>query len=253
MQVTAANTSSGNTYTKEFLAKTIDHTLLRSTATEAEVEQGAEIARKYNTRSFVVREYYGPLIEDLLRGSNVLPCVVCDFPDGMDSTERRARKVAELFDERNKDVDIVSKYHLMLDNNLVAFERDIKAVVKAANNRTFKIILETDYLNDVEKIKTATDIICKVAKELSAKNLIIKTNTGYAKNEFPNLLAVKTIKETLEKHGLYATNIEEIKDGKIGIKASARIKNKKDTIALLEAGAHIIGTSSGDKIIEGLN
>ena len=251
MQVTATS-STQKAYTKSELAKTIDHTLLKSTATKAEIEQGIAIAKKYNTRSFVVREYYGPLVQDLLIGTNILPCIVCDFPDGMDSTERRAKKVAELFDEGNKDVDIVSKYHFLLDEESAKFnfEADLNAVVKAANNRTFKIILETDYLNDVEKIRTATNIICKVAKKLSAKNLIVKTNTGYAKNEFPNLVAVKTIKETLEKHGLYANKIEEIKEGKIGIKASARIKTHNDAILLLEAGAHILGTSSGDKIIE---
>ena len=253
MKVTALNNTNPKIYTKEQLAKTIDHTLLKSTATKEEIKQGAKVSKKYDVRSFVVREYYGPFIKDLLKGSNVLSCVVCDFPDGMDSTERRAKKVIELFQEGNDDVDIVSKYHLLLDNDLNGFEDDIRAVIKAANNRTFKIILETDYLNDVEKIKTATDIICKITRKISAKNLIVKTNTGYAKNEFSNLIAVKAIRETLEKHGLYANKIEEIKDGKIGIKASRGCKTAQDAIALLEAGAHIIGTSSGDKIIEGLN
>ena len=66
----------------------------------------------------------------------------------------------------------------------------------------------------------------------------------------PNLKAVKIIKEELERQGLYAKNIDEIKEGKIGIKASGGIKTKEDAIALLEAGAHILGTSSGVQIVE---
>lgn len=251
MQVTAANASSAKTYTKEFLAKTIDHTLLRSTATKDEVRKGAEAAKQFNFRSFVVREYYGQFVKDLLRGSNVLCAVVCDFPDGLNTTESRVSNVKSLFGQGMDDVDIVSKYHLLLDGDKAGFKDDMRAVIKAAGDKTFKIILETDYLNDEELIRTATNIICEVAKEEKSKGLIVKTNTGYAKNEFSNLIAVKAIRETLEKHGLYATNIEEIKDGKIGIKASARVKTKQDAIDLLNAGAHIIGTSNGDKIVSG--
>ncbi|MBI3591500.1 MAG: deoxyribose-phosphate aldolase [Candidatus Melainabacteria bacterium] len=249
MIVQAPNNNPQKTYTPQYLANTIDHTLLRSTATKEEIRQGAEVSKKHGFRSFVVREYYGPFVKGLLKGSNVLTCVVCDFPDGMSLTDIRKENVKSLFEKGMDDVDIVSKYHLLLDNDFSGFEEDIRAVVEAASDRTFKIILETDYLNNEELIKTATDIICKVVKEIKAKNVIIKTNTGYAKNEFSNLIAVKAIKERLEKHGLYADKIEEISLGKIGIKASARIKKREDGIQLLEAGAHILGTSSGDKII----
>lgn len=250
MQVTAT-TNTQKIYTKSELAKTIDYTILKSTATKAEIKQGAEVAKKHGLRSLVVREYYGAFIRDLLKGTDVLSCVVCDFPDGMDSTERRAKKVRELFDEGNNDVDIVSKYHLLLDNDKEGFKYDTRAIIKAASNRTFKIILETDYLNNKDLIKTATNLICEIVKEEKAEGVIIKTNTGYATNEFSNLTAVKAIKETLEKHGLYAKNIEEIKEGKIGIKASRGCKTKQDAIELLNSGAHIIGTSSGDKMIDG--
>ena len=232
------------------LARTIDHTILKSTAKETEIRAGAEVTRKKNLRALVVRQYFVPLVKGLLTGSNSLCAAVCDFPDGMDTTENRVRDLQALYKLGADEVDIVSKYHLLLDGNLTEFKKDMKAVIKAAANRPFKIILETDYLSR-EQIITATQIICDIAKELSAKNLMVKTNTGYAKEvKTENIDAVKIIKGVLVSNGLYAEKIEDIAQGKIGIKASRGIKTRPDAESLLNEGAHILGTSSGDKIIE---
>ncbi len=251
MNVGTATSPQAKQFTNTQIARTIDHTILKSTAKESEIRTGAEVTRTKNLRALVVRQYFVPLVKSLLTGSNSLCAAVCDFPDGMDTTENRTTSLNAIYKDGANEVDIVSKYHLLLDGNQPEFEKDLRAVIKAANNRLFKIILETDYLTE-EQIRLAVQTICDIAKELKSRNLIVKTNTGYAKEvKTENIVAVRIIKETLIANGVYAEKIEAIANGKIGIKASRGIKTKENAISLLNEGAHILGTSSGDTITEG--
>jgi len=250
MNVQAAN-KKHRIFTPGELARTIDHTVLKSTAKEAEIKTAAGATKDRSFRALVVRQYFVPLVKNLLTGTNSLCSAVCDFPDAMDTTENRVWNLGSIYRSGADEIDIVSKYHLILDGNQSEYKKDIKAVIKVADNRPLKIILETDYLSE-EQIRLSVQIICDVAKELKTKNLIIKTNTGYAKEvKTENIDAVRFIRETLEKNGLYAENIEDIKEGKIGIKVSARIKTNDAAVTLLNKGAHIIGTSSGEEIMAG--
>lgn len=256
MRVTTTDTKQKN-WTKEDLAKAIDHTVLKPTAIDKDIDNGARIAIEHNLRAFVVEPHYAAYVirKKLLENTNVLCASVCDFPKAGSTTDMRVIAIKELLKLGVDEIDIVSKFYLLLEKNYSEFNRDIKAVTQAMRGKTLKIILECDYL-DESQIRKAVSIICEVAKEEKAKNLIVKTNTGFAEGEVskPRLLNIDTvryIRETLEEHSLYAENIEDIAQGKIGIKASARIKTKDDAIPLLDKGVHILGTSSGDKIIAG--
>lgn len=251
MRVT--NSTVPRIYTKRTLANAIDHTVLKQNATEKDIRSGAAVALKHDFRAFVVEPHYAAFVirQKLLANSNVFCASVCDFPKAGSTTKMRVSLIKELLSEGVDEVDIVSKFYLMLDGNHDEYKRDIREVIKAMQGKTLKIILECDYLNE-EQIRKSTELICEVAKEEKAKYLIVKTNTGFAKEiKTENIDAVRYIKETLEKHGLYAEKIEDIAQGKIGIKVSARVKTKDDAISLLNAGAHIIGTSSGEEIITG--
>lgn len=230
--------------------KVIDQTNLQDTAKEEDIKKGALQAKELDFRSFVTYECYTSLVRPLLLHSNVLTVSVCDFPKGRSDTINRITQIKHQLELGAEEVDIVASYHFLLEGNERYFKTDIREITEAISGKPLKIILEVDYLTE-EQIREATRIICEVVKERNRKNIIIKTKTGFAKTEtpMPNLKAVKIIKEELERQGMYAKDIVEIKTGKIGIKASGSIKTKEDAIALLEAGAHILGTSSGVQIV----
>lgn len=247
---TAGGANLQKMYTSQFLASTIDHTVLAQTATSKEIEKGVKVSLEKKFRAFVVDPYFASYVKNRFLGSNILTASVLDFPHGRGTTESRTSSVKELLEIGVDEIDIVSKYHLLLEGDGKGFKEDLREIIKSMNGKNLKIILETDYLN-LDQIRQAVQVICDLTKEENAKNLIVKTNTGFAKEiKTENLTAVKIIKETLGKNNLYANKIEEISTGKIGIKASRGIKTKDQSISFIEAGAHIIGTSSGEKIIE---
>ena len=251
----STTTATPTTYTRKTLANMIDHTVLKQNATEKDIRSGASSAIQRDFRAFVVEPHHAAFVirQKLLAKSNVFCAAVCDFPKAGSTTRMRVSMINELLSLGIDEVDIVSKFYLLLNDNYPEYKEDIREVIKAMRGKTLKIILECDYLNEVQ-IRKATDLICEVAKEEKAKYLIVKTNTGFAKEiKTENTDALRYIKETLEKHGLYAERLEDISNGKIGIKVSARVKTTDSTITLLNAGAHIIGTSSGEEIVDGVS
>ena len=106
---------------------------------------------------------------------------------------------------------------------------DISAVVKAASGKTVKVIIESGLLED-EEIARATRLSCEAGADF------VKTCTGFGTG-VATVHAVSVMKENLT--------------GDVKIKASAGIKTYEDAKALIEAGAHRLGTSSGAAIIEG--
>lgn len=119
-----------------------------------------------------------------------------------------------------------------LKDGLYDYVRDeIKAVVEAVEGRTVKVIIETGLLTEYEK-SMATKLACDAGAQF------VKTCTGVS----PGKATVEDVKLMLE-------NIPEYED--VQVKASSGIRTYEDAIALIEAGAERLGTSSGIAIIEG--
>jgi deoxyribose-phosphate aldolase len=106
---------------------------------------------------------------------------------------------------------------------------DIKAVVQAAHGRCVKVILETALLTD-EQIVTATELSCQAGAHF------VKTCTGFAGGG-ATVEHVKLMKQ-------------HVTDGVL-VKASGGIKDYQTALALVQAGADRLGTSSGMQIVQG--
>ena len=218
------------------LANTFDLSILRpDSISQEEIEKTCAIAIKHGIRSIVVHPCNVKLVKTLLSGSSVLTVSVCDFPHGKSLTKSRVKDVKEILKEGADEIDIVANYQYLVDQDIRNFKKDIKAVVKAMEGKTLKVILEVDMLNE-KLIKTATQIICKVSDEESDRNvkLIIKTKTGFSENKVSNMDALRIIKKTLDELGKYG-------EDKIQIKASGGVGTKEEATNLLGAGAHILG------------
>jgi deoxyribose-phosphate aldolase len=218
-------------WTKASLAKTIDHTLLKAIGTADQVKELCVEAKKYGFASVCVNPTWVPLCAKELAGSGVMVCTVIGFPLGANRSETKAFEARLAVQEGAQEVDMVINIGLAKAGDFKGVEDDIHAVVGAvAGKATVKVIIETCYLTDLEKVKA-----CQAAAKAGAQ--FVKTSTGFgtggASPEDVKLMK-KTVGEGLK------------------VKASGGIRSYHDAILMLDAGADRIGASSGVAIISEL-
>lgn len=214
-------------WTKATLAKTIDHTLLKPTATAEQIRELCAEARANHFASVCVNPVWVPLVVKELSGSDVLTCTVIGFPLGASAKEVKAEEARLAVKQGAQEVDMVINIGALKGGDHRTVEEDIRAVVKAAERATVKVIIETCYLSDEEK-----RLACELARKAGAH--FVKTSTGFG-----------TGGATVEDVRL----MKKVVGDTMKIKASGGIRSYHDAIAMLEAGADRIGTSSGVAIV----
>lgn len=215
------------TWTQATLAKTIDHTLLKAVGTEAQVRELCAEARKHGFASVCVNPVWVPLCTRELAGSEVLVCTVIGFPLGANRSETKAAETRQAVAEGADEVDMVIHLGAAKAGDWKAVEEDIRAVVKAAGTARVKVIIETCYLTDDEKVKA-----CEASARAGAH--FVKTSTGFG-----------TGGATVEDVRLMRKTVGD----KLEVKASGGIRTCEDALRMLEAGADRIGASSGVAIL----
>jgi len=206
------------------LAKLIDHTLLKPEATQGDMERLCEEALTYGFFSVCVNPWWIKTAKEKLEGSHVKVCGVVGFPLGMTNVKAREAKTA--IDNGADELDMVLAIGALKSSAYEDVKNDIEQVVN--QGKPVKVILETCLLSKEELRKA-----CKLCIEAGAA--FVKTSTGFSR-EGAKTHIVKIMKE-------------EVKD-LLGVKASGGIRNLKDLVAMVEAGATRIGTSSSVYIAE---
>ena len=211
------------------LARLIDHTNLKPTATRADIEALCAEARDWQFASVCVNPCNVALAKSLLEGSDVLTCTVIGFPLGQNTTAVKVAEVAEAFRDGCDEFDMVINVGRLKDGDLSYVREDIAAVVTAARGKTVKVIIETGLLTDEEKA-LATRLSCEAGAHF------VKTCSGVSAG-VATVADIKLMKENLS--------------GAVELKASAGIRSYEDAKALIDAGATRLGTSAGIAIITG--
>ena len=211
-------------------SKYIDHTLLKAFATKAEILNLCAEANKYNFKSVCVNPCYVEYAHELLKGTDVKICTVIGFPLGANVSEVKAFETTKAIADGADEIDMVINVGMAKDHDYDALYDDIKAVVDAANGVLVKVIIETCYLTDEEKVE-----VCKNAVKAGAD--YVKTSTGFG-TAGATVSDVKLMRETVGEN--------------IGVKASGGIKTKNDFLDMIDAGASRVGCSAGVKIMEEL-
>jgi len=219
-------------WTKAALAATIDHTLLKAVGTPDQVKALCAEAKANGFASVCVNPAWVPLCAKELAGSPVMVCTVIGFPLGSNRSEIKAAEAALAVKEGAHEVDMVINIGAAKAGDWKLVEDDIRAVALAAKGRAaggadLKVIIETCYLTDAEKVKA-----CEAAARAGAH--FVKTSTGFG-----------TGGATAEDVSL----MKKAVNGKLQVKASGGIRAYEDAIKMLEAGADRIGASSGIAII----
>jgi len=216
---------------KEELAKLIDSTLVRATATKSEVENLCTEAAEYGFRCAVVNPVYVRIASTLLEGSDVKVCSTVGFPFGVSLPEIKALEAVKAVEDGADELDMVINLSGLKSGDYDAVKRDIIAVVdvkRLSDELIVKVIIETAYLTMGEKI-----VACKLAKEAGAD--FVKTSTGLS-GKGATVEDVRLMRQTVGKD--------------MGVKAAGGIRTYADALAMIEAGANRIGTSTAVAIVK---
>jgi deoxyribose-phosphate aldolase len=211
------------------LAAAIDHTLLKPTATEAQIRQLCAEALEYEFASVCIEPCWVPLCATLLENTPVKVCTVIGFPLGATLPEVKVYEAQRCMSRGATELDMVINLGALKSNQLDLVQADIAGVVNAAhaNGAIVKVIIETAYLSEEEKVTA-----CQLAKDASAD--YVKTSTGFGPGG-----------ATREDVSL----MRRVVGPEMGVKAAGGVKTAADAMAMIEAGATRIGSSNGVKII----
>ena len=213
------------------LAACIDHTLLKPEATQVGVAALCDEANTFKVAAVCVSPSMLPLNAGLLQGS-IKVCTVVGFPSGAVDSRIKAAEASLAFAAGATEIDMVVNLGLIKLGDWEGLEAEITAVAMAVPFAMLKVILETGALTETEIVEA-----CRVAESAGAD--YVKTSTGFHPSGGATLEAVRLMAQTV--------------GGSLGIKASGGIRDTATALAMIEAGATRLGTSSTAAIIAGLS
>ncbi|WP_411029905.1 deoxyribose-phosphate aldolase [Spongiimicrobium sp. 3-5] len=205
----------------------IDHTLLKPVASTTDIVQLCEEAKIHNFYAVCVNGCHLPLVKKQLVGTQVKIAAVIGFPLGATSTKAKICEAKICIAHGADEIDMVinlgwlksGKFNLVLD--------ELKAIKTVVGNQVLKVIIETCYLTQEEKIKA-----CGLVTQ--AKADFIKTSTGFGSGG-ATVEDIELMRQTVGNN--------------VRIKASGGIKDAKTALRYIDLGVDRIGTSSGVAIV----
>ena len=207
----------------------IDHTVLKANATEADIVQLCEEARTHAFFSVCVNSAWVPTAKALLVGSPVKVCSVIGFPLGAMSTAAKVFEARQAVADGAAEIDMVINVGWLKDGERDAVREEIRAIKQAIGANVLKVIIETCYLTDAEKV-----LACTLAVEAGAD--FVKTSTGFG-----------TGGATVEDVQLMLDTV----NGKALVKASGGVRDVEAATRYVAMGVKRLGTSNGIKIVSG--
>lgn len=228
-RIGTAGNGDAEAYVQDGMARMIDHTLLKPNVTPQEIEELCTEARRYHFKSVCINPGYVALSKRLLQGSGVLVCTVVGFPLGATTTSTKAAETRDAIADGADEIDMVINIGALKAGEYEKVRHDIEAVVEAARGRTVKVILETSFLNDEEKVAG-----CQLS--VSGGAHFVKTSTGFGGGG-----------ATAEDIAL----MRRVVGPSIGVKASGGVRTKEDLEKMVAAGANRVGASASVSIVTG--
>ncbi len=210
------------------LLKHVDHTLLLQPSTWDQIKQICDDAMKYETASVCIPPSYVKEAYDYM-GGKIPVCTVVGFPNGNTTTGTKVFETKEALANGAEEIDMVINVGWLKDKKYDMVEQEIKTLKAACGDKVLKVIIETCFLTEEEKIK-----MCEIVTSAGAD--YIKTSTGFGGGG-----------ATFEDIKLFADHVGE----KVKIKAAGGISSLEDAEKFMELGADRLGTSRIVKIVKG--
>lgn len=212
---------------KEIL-KHIDYTLLKAVATWEDIKVLCDEAIEYGTASVCVPACYISRIHEAY-GNKINICTVVGFPLGYSVTEAKVLETKKAIEDGANEIDMVINISDVKNGDYDKVTKEIAALKEACGDKILKVIIETCYLTEEEKIA-----MCKAVTEAGAD--YIKTSTGFG-----------TAGATIEDIRLFKKHIGP----NIKMKAAGGVKSIADLEMFIGEGCDRIGTSSAVNMLKG--
>lgn len=212
--------------TRDDIVKAIDHTLLKPYAQWKDIVALCEQAQQLGCASVCIPPCYVKRVRE--RFPELTICTVIGFPLGYSVREAKVCEAKEALDDGADEIDMVVNITDVKDHRYGDVEAEIRSVKEACGSHVLKVIVETCYLSEEEKIA-----MCKAVTMAGAD--YIKTSTGFG-----------TAGAQIEDVRLFAAHIGP----KVKIKAAGGIRTRQEMERFLEEGCDRIGTSSAALFLE---
>lgn len=216
--------------TPELLAGMIDHTFLKPFGTPADIELLCREAMQYKFAMVAINPAETERCVELLQGSGVRTGAAIGFPLGQMTSAAKAFELRDAIAKGAGEIDMVINIRALQAGNRRLVYNEIADLAEAcrAQGVISKVILETCYLSDDEK-----RAVCRLARQAGVD--FVKTSTGFGTGG-------ATVADVL----LMRAEVGET----MGVKAAGGVRSLAAALAMIEAGATRIGTSSGIVIVE---
>ncbi len=211
---------------KEIL-KHVDHTLLLQGSTWEEIKQICDDAMKYGTASVCIAPSYVKQAAEYM-GDKMAVCTVIGFPNGYMTTAAKAFETKDALENGASEIDMVINIGWLKDKKYDLIENEIRSLKEICGDKILKVIIETCFLTEEEKIK-----MCEIVTNAGAD--YIKTSTGFG-----------GAGATFEDIKLFSEHIGP----NVKMKAAGGISSIEDAEKFLELGAERLGTSRIIKIVK---
>jgi len=218
-------------YTKQQVAATIDHAVLKAEFGDKELIENALMCKEMGVYSMCVKPCDVKSAKELLKDSAVKVSCVLSFPHGADTPEVKAFQAKNAIENGVDEIDMVMNIGQFLSGNYDYVVNDIKGVVAVAhqNGVLVKVIQESGYLT-LEQVAKA----CELAYNAGAD--FVKTSTGFGQG-----VATPEIIDVM---------IKTVGD-KMQVKPSGGIRDWATAVAYLEQGVQRLGVGSTKAVLEG--
>lgn len=203
----------------------IDHTLLRATSTAAEIDKLCTEALTHKTASVCIPPCYVAYAHERFPALSL--CTVIGFPLGYSTAAVKCFEAEDAIKNGASEIDMVVNLCDVKNGDLAAVESEIAAVKRVCGDKLLKVIVETCYLTEQEKIA-----LCGCVTRAGAD--YIKTSTGFG-----------TDGARIEDIRLFRQHI----GGSVKMKAAGGVRSRADLEMFLKAGCERIGTSSAVKLL----
>ena len=205
----------------------VDHTLLKAAASWEEIRKLCDEAVKYQTASVCVPSSYVKKIRENYPRLTI--CTVVGFPLGNGNSESKAEETIHALDDGADEIDMVINIGAVKNKNYDLVTEEIAVLKEIVGDKILKVIVETCYLTEEEKIR-----LCECVTKGGAD--YIKTSTGFG-----------TAGASLADIALFRKHIGK----NVKIKAAGGIRTREDMEAFLTAGADRIGASGAVRALYG--
>ena len=223
--------------TREILAKMIDSSAVKPSATYLDIKKCCEEAKAYGFNAVSVNSTFITYTKKLLEGSDVKVVGNVGFPFGVQTTKCKLLEARQIIEDGADEVDIAMNIGKFKSGEYQFVEDELQQIVslvkelgeKLGKHIVTKVIIEIGWLTDYEIIE-ASKIVCKIGADF------VKTASGFGPRG-PTVKDVELIKKGITSN--------------IGIKVAQGIRTFQQALELIRAGATRIGTSTPLQIVQG--